>query len=127
MSYDLIIVGGGPAGSMAAATAGEIGLKAALIERKSDPGKIYRICSTMFAIESDWYLGDRMYFNQGTQKFVFPENAFTVNYDGPYAPFYVWRQIAPDGESSISMGDYEKQKHLVPRRVDCRSVILRGI
>lgn len=114
MAYDLIIVGGGPAGSMAAATAGEIGLKTVLIERKSHPAKIYRICSTMFAIESDWYLGDRMYFNQDSGKFVFPENALTVDYDGPYAPFYTWWHLAPDAETSMSLGDYEKQKALGP-------------
>ncbi len=33
--YDLIVVGAGPAGLMAARTAGEYGLKVALIERKS--------------------------------------------------------------------------------------------
>lgn len=114
MSYDLIIVGGGPAGTMAAATAGEIGLKAALIERKTHPAKIYRICSTMFAIESDWYIGDRMYFNQDAKKFVFPENALTIDYDGPYAPFYTWWHLAPDGETTMSLGDYEKQKALGP-------------
>ena len=34
-NYDLVIVGAGPAGLMAAKTAGENGLKVALIERKS--------------------------------------------------------------------------------------------
>ena len=33
-AYDLIIVGAGPAGLMAAKTAGEQGLKVALLERK---------------------------------------------------------------------------------------------
>jgi len=116
MSYDLVIVGGGPAGSMAAATAGEVGLKTALIERKTHPAKIYRICSTMFAIESDWYFGDRMYFNQDAKKFVFPENALTIDYDGPYAPFYIWRHLAPDGQSTVDQGDYEKQKALGPEK-----------
>jgi digeranylgeranylglycerophospholipid reductase len=34
--YDVIIVGAGPAGLMAAKTAGENGLSVALIERKTD-------------------------------------------------------------------------------------------
>ena len=34
--YDVLIVGAGPGGAMAAKVAGENGLKAALIERKKD-------------------------------------------------------------------------------------------
>ncbi|MBW1856165.1 MAG: NAD(P)/FAD-dependent oxidoreductase [Deltaproteobacteria bacterium] len=41
--YDLVIVGGGPAGLMAAKVAGENGLKTALLERKTDATKIRRV------------------------------------------------------------------------------------
>ncbi len=36
MKYDLIVVGGGPGGLVAAKTAAEDGLKVVLIERKKD-------------------------------------------------------------------------------------------
>jgi len=36
MKYDVIVVGGGPGGLMAAKTAAENGLKVLLIERKKD-------------------------------------------------------------------------------------------
>ena len=45
--YDVIIVGAGPAGLMAAKTAGEMGLRTALIERKSIITDINRACSMM--------------------------------------------------------------------------------
>jgi flavin-dependent dehydrogenase len=47
--YDLVIIGAGPGGAMAARTATENGLKTAILERKTDPADIRRGC-VMFAI-----------------------------------------------------------------------------
>ena len=44
MKYDLIVVGGGPGGLMAAKTAAEDGLKVLLIERKRNITEIKRAC-----------------------------------------------------------------------------------
>ncbi len=44
MKYDLIVVGGGPAGLTAAKTAAEDGLKVLLIERKKNITEINRPC-----------------------------------------------------------------------------------
>ena len=48
--YDLVIVGAGPAGLMAAKTAGEYGLKVALLERKRDIAEIRRSCAMMLLV-----------------------------------------------------------------------------
>ena len=40
--YDLIIVGGGPAGSSAGRTAGRLGLRALLLEKESSRGEALR-------------------------------------------------------------------------------------
>ncbi|GAI99384.1 unnamed protein product, partial [marine sediment metagenome] len=48
MKYDLIVVGGGPGGLMAAKTAAEDGLKVVLIERKRNITEINRACSQIF-------------------------------------------------------------------------------
>ena len=49
--YDVLIVGAGPGGAMAAKVAGENGLKAAIIERKTDIKAIHRICTMIINID----------------------------------------------------------------------------
>ena len=44
MKYDVIVIGAGPAGLMAAKTAAEDGLKVLLIERKKEITEINRLC-----------------------------------------------------------------------------------
>ncbi|KPJ56246.1 MAG: hypothetical protein AMJ42_05565 [Deltaproteobacteria bacterium DG_8] len=107
--YDLIVVGAGPAGLMAAKTAGEDGLNVALLERKTNIADITRACAMMFIGEDDYYFGERMYFNNKNRKMIFPINGFTVHYEGPYKNFYGQEQYAPDGIHYISTGDYEER------------------
>ena len=105
--FDLIVAGAGPAGVMAAKTASENGLKVALVERKRDVTAIRRACATMLVLESDFFCGERMYFNQETKRIVFPLNGFSVKYEGPYKNFYGWHIYSPDGKSYVRVGSYE--------------------
>ncbi len=106
--YDVVIVGAGPGGAMAAKTAGENGLKVAILERKTNPAVITRGCAMMFAIESGYYFAERMYYNEKNKKMIFPINGFTVDYDGPTRNYYAWHFYAPDGKTRLEFGDYEK-------------------
>ncbi len=106
--FDLIVVGAGPAGVMAAKTASETGLKVALLERKRDITTIRRACATMLVLESDFFCGERMYFNHKTKRIVFPLNGFSVRYEGPYKNFYGWHNYSPNGKSYIRVGTYEE-------------------
>jgi flavin-dependent dehydrogenase len=112
MKYDLIIVGGGPAGLMAAKTAAEDGLKVVLIERKRNITEINRACLSIFYIHkvtaspeaeegrahADGYidpvsielLSDRC-------RFHFPVPGFSLDYDGSYTPYYDWVDLSPSG------------------------------
>jgi len=107
-TYDLVIVGAGPGGAMAAKTAGENGLRTVLLERKTDPAAITRACAMMFAVESDYYFGERMFYNEQNRKMIFPVNGFTVDYHGPKRNFYALHFYAPDGKTRIEFGDYDK-------------------
>ena len=75
--FDVVIVGGGPAGLMAAKVAGQNGLDVALIERKKNVTAIQRSCQTMVAIEDEYYFGERMYFDEKQRRIVFPGNNFS--------------------------------------------------
>jgi flavin-dependent dehydrogenase len=105
--YDVVIVGAGPSGLMAAKVAGENGLSVALLERKENITEIQRSCATMFAIEDEYYFGERMYFNEKQHRFVFPVTGFSIPYHGPYKCFYSWHIYTSDGEHYIKLGDYD--------------------
>lgn len=113
-AYDLIIVGAGPAGLMAAKAAGESGLTVALLERKEGIADVNRSCATMFAIEDDYYFGERMFFCQEQHRLVFPVTGFTVPYDGPYRNFYAWHLYTPDNRHCIKLGSYEANRQRGP-------------
>jgi flavin-dependent dehydrogenase len=107
--YDLIVVGAGPAGLLAAKAAGENGLEVALLERKADPAKLTRACAqTLTALNQQW-LGTLVRYNSRDKRICFPSDGFSFKYDGPYENLYSLRVYAPSGHK-IDFGDYEQQK-----------------
>jgi flavin-dependent dehydrogenase len=46
---DVVIIGGGPAGLMAANESGRLGLRTILLERLKEPGQLSHPCGSMFA------------------------------------------------------------------------------
>ena len=106
-NYDLIVVGAGPAGLMAAKTAGENGLKVALIERKEHITDINRSCSMMLVSLAGKYLGERIFLNPSEKRLCFPWYGFSIPYDGPHQDFYTWSIYSYRGHK-IQLGDYEE-------------------
>ena len=49
--YDVVVVGAGPCGALAAKIAAENGLDVAMLERKTDISFIRRCCTGMFRLE----------------------------------------------------------------------------
>jgi flavin-dependent dehydrogenase len=93
--YDLIVVGAGPAGLMAAKTAAEHNLKVALVERRKDISKWTRADCMMFYGLEGGFLGEDIHVEVG--KIIFPRNGFSVNYRGGLYPLYNWRVLSPRG------------------------------
>jgi len=108
MKYDLIVVGGGPGGLMAAKTAAEDGLKVVMIERKKNIPEIHRYCGQIFYIRKlssskaglhgDGYIEPvSVEVTDKTYRFNFPGLGFSLDYDGPIKPYYNWVEISPSG------------------------------
>ncbi len=109
MKYDLIVVGGGPGGLMAAKTAAEDGLKVLLIERKRDITEINRHCAQATIINFSvigiygrvkkyGYL-EPISLEVGTDKtrIHFPALGFSIDYNGPLRPYMRWICFSPSG------------------------------
>lgn len=104
-AYDLIVIGAGPAGLTAAKIAAENGLSVALLERKNSIEQILRMCGMMVVSLSGSYMGERVVHNEEAGLFCFPNNGFSVKYDGPTKDFYSWQIYSPNGEM-VKFGDY---------------------
>jgi flavin-dependent dehydrogenase len=105
MKYDLIVVGGGPAGLMSAKTAAEDGLKVILIERKRNISEINRAClQTLYVQKISPLEGGKTYKEPVTVevstdkcRFHFHGPGFSLDYKGPLRPYLNWIQVSPSG------------------------------
>ena len=94
-TYDLVIVGAGPAGLMAAKIAGEKHLHVALIERRKDITNWTRADCMMFYGLEEELIGENIRVEVG--KIIFPRNGFEVKYTGALYPLYHQRVFSPCG------------------------------
>ena len=96
-TYDVIIVGAGPAGLLAARSAGRAGLKTVLIERKTDITRLDRMCGQTLVSANDYYFNDLVNYNQAGKRIGFLNNGFSFNYDGPIKNCMAWQIFSPKG------------------------------
>ncbi|MEE8619177.1 MAG: FAD-dependent monooxygenase [Dehalococcoidales bacterium] len=113
MKYDLVVVGGGPGGLMAAKTAAEDGLKVLIIERKRDITSTPRTDVSIFYwkfIIPDEYIEPVMVemgtgtAMQGAESLIRPKTKFnflgpdfSIDYTGPVIPYYNYIKLSPAG------------------------------
>lgn len=74
--YDLVIVGAGPAGLMAARVAGENGLKTALLERKTEITKVRRVDGGILSPVNEYTFGEILTFSPEAKRIGFPVSGF---------------------------------------------------
>ena len=107
--YDVIVVGAGPAGFLAAKAAGENGLEVALLQKKHDPTRLTRACGQTLVSMNDYYMYDIVGYNARDKRINFPVNGFSFKYDGPYQNLYALYFYAPSGHR-IQLGDCKVQR-----------------
>jgi flavin-dependent dehydrogenase len=112
--YDVVVVGAGYAGLMAAKTAGEAGLKTALLEMKHDISALRRAETQMILPMGDDYLDDRIIFNGKTGLLSFADNGYSFKYDGPYRNIYAFHLYSVDG-NCLRFGEADVQRKLGDR------------
>ena len=107
--YDVVIVGAGPAGLMAAKTAGESGLKIALLERKTDITLVRRTDAGIVAL-NEYIYGQIVTFNRKTRRLIFPVSGFSLHYEGPWNDDrYGFHFYSPAGQRFM-VGDWSELK-----------------
>jgi digeranylgeranylglycerophospholipid reductase len=91
---DLVIIGAGPAGLMAARTAAGRGLSVALVEKRRDVSTITRACCQQLVMDPG-YAGDTVSAEPGS--ISFRTGGFSVPYSGPLFPVTRKYYVSPGG------------------------------
>ena len=107
--YDVIVVGAGPAGFLAAKAAGENGLEVALLERKADITQLTRACGQTLVSMNEYIFGDLCVYNARDKRICFPVNGFSFKYDGPYKNIYACHFYTPNGDI-IELGNLKERR-----------------
>ena len=110
MKYDLIVVGGGPGGLMAAQVAAEDGLKVVLVERKKEITKVTRLCGQTIPIRAGGFSTARIpsdkqiepvsvsvEISPGRNRFHFPKLGFSIDYSGLLRFYHNEIYLSPSG------------------------------
>ena len=72
--YDVVIVGGGPAGLMAGRVAGENGLSTALLERRTNMTRTKRVDGGSLSPINEYICEEKLTFNPKAKRIGFPVN-----------------------------------------------------
>jgi flavin-dependent dehydrogenase len=112
--YDVIVVGAGPAGFLAAKAAGENGLEVALLEKRTDPTQLTRACGQTLVSMNEPYFGNIVGYNARDKRMFFPSGGFSFKYDGPYQNLYCLHMYAPSGHR-VEMGDLNERRGMGDR------------
>jgi len=96
--YDVIIVGAGPAGLMAARTAKQEGLDVLLVEQKKEIARVRRTCAEGLITRPNC---DEETVTVEGEKIIFHINDFSIKYSGSWLDIKNFFHISPNGSKII--------------------------
>ncbi|MFC1591159.1 NAD(P)/FAD-dependent oxidoreductase [Thermodesulfobacteriota bacterium] len=103
--YDMVVVGAGPSGLMAARTAAEKGLAVALLDRNSELAPVKRGCAMVLLTLNEPYFGEeKISLDSESGRLSFRTNGFSVPYEGPSRDLFAWHLLSPGG-GVLQFGD----------------------
>ena len=96
--YDVIVVGAGPAGLMAARTAKQEGLEVLLVEQKKEIARVRRSCAQALAT-APGYNGETVTVEG--ERIIFHINDFSIKYHGSWLDIKNFFHVSPNGSKII--------------------------
>jgi digeranylgeranylglycerophospholipid reductase len=107
VKYDLIVVGGGPGGLMAALTAAQDGMKVVLVERRKRISDITTACLQILYVKPISQLTSGKTYMEPVTVEMRANGAllhnlnlgFTLEYGGQLKPYLNWLQVSPGGNA----------------------------
>ncbi|MCX5901468.1 MAG: FAD-dependent monooxygenase [Proteobacteria bacterium] len=93
--YDVIVVGAGPAGLLAAKALAQNGFDVAVLDRKKDPSAITRACGQSLLPPNEYFFGDIFHYNAKDKRFCFSASGISFPYTGPVKNLYNWHMFSP--------------------------------
>jgi flavin-dependent dehydrogenase len=101
--YDVVVIGAGPSGLLAAKALKESGFDVAVIDRKDDLTKTNRACGNTILPLNDYFFGDLFHYNEKDHRFCCLSSGVTFPYTGPVKNVYTWHLYSP-GMKHIQFG-----------------------
>jgi flavin-dependent dehydrogenase len=108
--YDVVVIGAGPSGLLAAKALKETGFDVALIDRKDDVTKAGRSCGNTILPPNEYFFGDLFHYNEKDRRFCCINCGMTFPYTGSVNKIYTWHLYSP-GMKHIQFGTDEETTH----------------